>query len=256
MRFPIRRLLLPINYFMKTLSVFFISICCCFLTSVFPLHAQSQKEERGLMISEGLGLYSAPYLGSDKIEDLPAFKPMTIIEVGQTWNIIDGPKDDICSKSPWIKIKAPSGKTGWVFGSWILKICSDDRKISGVEKEKVKFQDKDYQLTILNNYTYPIADENGLTGCPQIYMIALYTKNFEQVLLFEADWDQSAGNMYCCLSDDDGGTEKIAGIETKENQIILHIEAGYQEDSATYDLILQKNGDRFTGTQENYKRIP
>jgi hypothetical protein len=252
MTFTTTRLLLPINYFMKTLSVFFISICCCFLTAVFPAHAQSQKDEKGLFLIDGVWLYSSPSLSSEKLEEIPALKPITILEVGHTWEIIDGPDDDLCSKSPWVKIKTPSGKTGWVFGSWIFKICNDDSKISEVEKDTVKFLGEDYKLTILNNYTYPVGDENGLTACSPVYYIALYTKNFNRVILFLSEARRSPEIIYCCLFDDARGSENVTGMEFTDETVILHISAGYQEGSATYDLIMVKDGDDYTGLEKNY----
>jgi Bacterial SH3 domain len=198
------------------------------LVFIFPLFAFAQTAELGLVIGDGVRVRSKPTVKSKEIGKFSGIHAVTILQEWVEWDNLG--KKDLCDKHKWVKVKWEGDSTGWVYGKYVY---FDNRiKIEGAPKFIFNLNNTNYHLTTFQNYTYPIADEEGITGCGYMYQVMITkegTNNYVQI----KDVISKKNETHMVLEDDDGINEQIRMVKLENEQIIVEVNIGHQDGSAS-----------------------
>jgi len=219
-----------------------IALICLLITSS-AIFSQSIP---GLIIGDGVRIRSEGNASSKEVSKFHGMHQVEILEVSSTWD--DLGKNEMCSRYKWVKIKWEGDSVGWVYG----KYCYRNNGISCFTTKKTRFEFSGglYHIMALANYEYPVADEDGLTGCNNTYKIFLYEeKTSSYYSINDAYSKKENGETTMVLYSNEGIGENISKIEVQSDKIIVYVDITYQEgkSNAIYSIQSKNGGFKVSG---------
>lgn len=160
-----------------------------------------------------------------------------------------------CYENTWVRIQTEDDREGWVFGKFVGKIEEASDLIDGYSSFQVMLDDEIYNVLLAGNYTIGASVEGeGLTGCEEFYPLVFMRNYYQDLELIRVDGHPSSDYPFARLISDEGAEEKITAAETQGNYIVFHVEALYQEGSASYKLEIKRENGKLAGVVKDYQR--
>lgn len=220
----------------------------------FALSAPVVFAQDAVIIGTSVRVRSAPDINSDEVAKVNTGDAGAIEEVGTEWKALSG--DDYCEKHPWVKVKFLNGVTGWVYGSFVYKIFEAGNDMFPGEKVWVDF--KEFELRLCQNFSNPVADENGLTGCTEFYPLVLFVPNQNGLNFLEIvnhPHPESPVFQYWNLASDEGRGDRIVSTEQRDRKVFTaQIQVSYQEGCGSFSVRVEKKDNKYVATAMAYTR--
>jgi hypothetical protein len=157
--------------------------------------------------------------------------------------------DNDCLKANYLKI-IYDGETYIVFGRFVYE--TDPQKFS------VTIKDSKLEILSIKNFEMGAGDEEGLTGCDDYSIIVIKRLEDNNYSLIQNPKERKpyTGEQcdYAVLLHDEGGSEKIYNVSSKEDSISILIKAYYQEGGGSYKFNVLYNENLSKGSINNYIR--
>lgn len=199
-----------------------------FFLAFFPSFLNAQFLNNGIIIGEGVRIRSTGSAKGTEISKVHGMRSVEILQEGDKWDALG--KEDMCERHKWVKVKWEGDSTGWVYGKYVY--FDNLNKKEGTPKFVFNLGNIDYRLSTFQNYTYPIADEEGITGCGYMYLVMIKPIGSNQYVKIN-DAMSKKDQSYMVLEDDDGINEQITKVRVENEQIIVEVEIGHQDGSAS-----------------------
>ena len=219
-----------------------------FLMLLFPLIASAQTiKYKAIIIGEGVRIRSEGSAKGKEISKVYGKREVTIMEESRKRDDL-GKKND-CESYPWIKVKWEGDSTGWVFGKYIY--YNDQGGVLNDGGGDFLLQKRIYKILTYRNYSYPVADDNGLTGCGLFYYVVLYCAETKKYHLIK-DTKSKEGFTYMSLFNDDSGGEAIYMNKGEDDgSMRFFVTISYQMGGAEAYYIFKYSGGTFIVTEYN-----
>lgn len=200
------------------------------------------QKPAAFIVGDGVRIRNAGNTKSEEISKVNGIRKVEIIQESKKWDDL-GKKEDICNKHKWVKIKWEGDSSGWVYG----KYCYQSTGTTGFSTNKTGFHlnGSSYVVQLYKNFEYPVADEEGITGCNNSYRVYFYNETNNQFFVIKDDFSKKQYNeKNMVLYSSDGISESIADLKVIGDKIIIYVTVGHQDGTgkSTYTIV-QNNGE-------------
>ena len=144
----------------------------------------SIKDCNALIVGDTVFVYNEPGISLNRTE---YYNIMVFAEIKEktSQRIVMENAKTTCDKLGyyWYKIETPQGISGWVYGKHIFKFITD---MEGgphyvLMGKKFYINSKDYYFGIARDVSYPVKDENGLSGCNDYFFPFFFTPDDDKI---------------------------------------------------------------------------
>lgn len=217
-----------------------------FILLILPVIAMAQTSTyKAIIIGDGVRIRDQGNAKGTEVSKVHGKREVTIIEEGKKRDGLG--KTDDCESYPWIKVKWAGDSTGWVYGKYIY--YNDQGGIQNDGGGDFLFQKKTYKILTYRNYSFPVADDNGLTGCGLDYHVVLFCNENKKYYLIK-DSKSKEGYTYMSLKNDDSGGEAIYSTKGEDDgSITFFVTISYQMGGAEATYSIKYIGGSFTVTE-------
>lgn len=156
----------------------------------------------------------------------------------------------------WYEVEDKMGVRNWIYGKFLYKVAdlqrNSDRTIEGM-----KVEDRDGQLTFgtATDLSYGPSDEDGLTGCDQMYVPFFYKEGDSHATLVrydtkkfdndgDLDWKSQKfdDGLLLLVAASEGGSDEVADLAPGKDGIFakMYLMFYYQDGAAKADLEISR----------------
>jgi hypothetical protein len=211
------------------------------LTIVVSNMCFAQSTHPGLIVGDAVRIRESGSAKAKEISKVYGSRNVEIVEESKSWDDL-GKKDDMCARHKWVKVKWQGDSTGWVYGKYILEANPDKNVLLDFS-----FKETKYKLVLFKNYSYPVGDDEGLTGCIWWYKVYFWNIDADSYLPVYDNLSKKEFTTMT-LESSDGAYEVIKSMHSDNKKIYVKTEIGFQEGGAEADYIIEWKKDRFEVT--------
>jgi hypothetical protein len=159
----------------------------------------------------------------------------------------------------WYKVRDHAGQESWIYGKYIFRfqeMRSEKGRVQGGQTLSVNGQDYTFQIAV--DVAYGPSDDDGLTGCDNMFIPFLYQKGNPAALLFHLDTKKIVSDdltwkakkfdtgLLLLLAGSEGGSDDLESVEVRAKEPVLELEIThyYQDGSSTGHLLARVAKDR------------
>lgn len=159
----------------------------------------------------------------------------------------------------WYKVRDHEGKESWIYGKYIFRfqeLRSEKGRVQGGQTMTVNGQDYIFQIAV--DAAQGPNDEEGLTGCDNMYIPFLYQKDSPTALLFHLDTKKIVADdlnwkakkfdtgLLLLLAASEGGKDDLESVQVRPKEPVLELDIThyYQDGSSQGHLLARVAKDR------------
>ena len=159
----------------------------------------------------------------------------------------------------WYQVRDHEGKESWIYGKYIFRfkeMRSEKGRVNGGQTLQVNGQDYIFQIAM--DEAMGPGDEDGLTGCDNMYIPFLYQKGNQNALLFHLDTKKIVADdltwkakkfdtgLLLLLAASEGGNDDLESVQVRAKEPVLELELThyYQDGSSAGHLLARVAKDR------------
>lgn len=197
--------------------------------------------DKGFVLGDNVNVRVSPHLKAARLDQVNMGQVVPILSVSEG-RIALNDSDNPCDAYPWVQIKLPTGRMGWLYGQFLYQLLPTGSYVEKDLKTRYPLDGQTHELVFGKHFGPGASDENGLTGCEDYALLGLLPAGGDRVHLLATDQSELG---YLTLRSDDGANEWIKAIEVRERAWVLTVSASYQEGTGEYEVEISDQGTEF-----------
>jgi hypothetical protein len=206
-------------------------------------------------VGNGVRMRSKADLKSEKVAELENGTLVKILEKTER-KVIS--RDNDCNKLgyPWLKVLTATGQEGWIYGRYLHQNIEISKTgLGSYVNTEHKFDDLPYTFHIGKDFSYPVSDSDGLTGCSDYMMPYFYKKGETTIrpIFLKSDTETEVNlvshpNRYWFFESSDVRIDNITRILPILYGVRMSMDVKFQEETKAIDTdIIFKRGKFYVG---------
>ncbi len=212
-------------------------------------------------VGNGVRLRSKANLKSEKVAELENGTLVKILEKTER-KVIS--KNNDCNKLgyPWLKVLTATGEEGWIYGRYLHQnIKKTSKGLGSYVNTEHKFDDLPYTFHIGKDFSYPVSDSDGLTGCSDYMMPYFYKKGETTIrpIFLKSNTETEVNlishpNRYWFLESSDVRIDNFSRMLPILYGVRMSMSMKFQEETKNNDVdVIFKRGKFYVGILNNNK---